>query len=180
MNKTLKLATSLVNPSYKHVLEFGMYTGTTITQLRNNLDESYELFGFDSFKGLPEDWVGTGHKKGDLNTGGFIPDIPNVKIYPGWFKDTIPQYLEVKQPIALLHCDADLYSSTMEILYGLNECVIKDTIIVFDEWYYNHEDIPPNRQHEQKAFFEWAKEKEREYELNPQVEDERRIVKIIK
>lgn len=180
MNKTLKKAVELINADYKHVLEFGVYKGGTITQLRNDLDNSYELFGFDSFAGLPEDWVGTNCKKGDLSTKGFIPTIPGVKLYPGWFTDTIPEYQTIKKPIALLHCDADLYSSTIEILYKLNDCIVPGTVIVFDEWYYNHKDILENRQHEQKAFYEWVEHFGREFELHPQIEDERRIAVITK
>jgi len=180
MNKTLKQAVKLISTDYKHVLEFGVYKGITLTQLRNDLDDSYQLFGFDSFEGLPEDWSFTNLKKGDLSTNGFIPNISGVKMYPGWFKDTISEYEKIAEPFALLHCDADLYSSTIDILYGLNDYIKKGTIIVFDEWYYNHNDIPQNRQHEQKAFYEWVKDKNREFELYPEVEDERKIVKILK
>jgi hypothetical protein len=176
MNKSLKKAIDLISTSHKHVLEFGVCEGKTLRQIRKDLDESYKVFGFDSFEGLPEDWVGTRAKKGDLSCGGKIPDINNVTFYKGWFKDTIPKYKEIKEPIAILHCDADLYSSTIDILYGLNDCIVKGTILVFDEWYYNHKDIPSNKQHEQKAFYEWVKDKERKYEIQPQIEDERRII----
>lgn len=176
MNKTLKQAIQLIKTDYKHVLEFGVFKGKTITQLRNDLDDSYELFGFDSFDGLPEDWSGTTCKKGDLSTKGFIPEIEGVKIYPGWFTDTIPEYQKIKQPFALLHCDADLYSSTIDILFNLNDCIKPGTVIVFDEWYYNHKDIPENRQHEQKAFYEWVEKFNRKFEIQPQIEDERRII----
>lgn len=180
MNKTLKRAKELIKTDYKHVLEFGVNSGRTIKQLRNDFDDSYQLFGFDSFEGLPEDWTGTSCKKGDMSTGGKIPNIDGVKFYKGWFTDTIPEYQKVKAPFALLHCDADLYSSTIDILFNLNDCILPGTIIVFDEWYYNHRDIEKNRQHEQKAFHEWVIEFDREYILHPQIEDERRIVEITK
>jgi hypothetical protein len=187
MNRTLKHAVELVKAysergevDYKHVLEFGVYKGGTLTQLRNDLDDSYELFGFDSFEGLPEDWTGTNCKKGGLSTEGFIPTIQGVKMFPGWFTETIPEYVKEKQTFALLHCDADLYSSTIDILYKLNDCIKPGTIIVFDEWYYNHKDTEANRQHEQKAFYEWVADNNREYEIQPEIEDERRIVIITK
>jgi len=179
MNKTLKHAIKLINTDYKHVLEFGVYKGSTLTQLRNDLNDSYQLFGFDSFEGLPENWTGTTHKAGALSTKGFIPNIPGVKMYPGWFKDTIPEYKKIAEPFALLHCDADLYSSTIDILYGLNDYIKKGTIIVFDEWYYNHKDIEPNRQHEQKAFYEWVNDFNRSYKIHNEIENERRIIEII-
>lgn len=179
-NKTLKEAVSLIDNNYRHVLEFGVYKGGTLTQLRKDLDDSYKLFGFDSFSGLPEEWSGTKHKKGDLTTKGKIPEIQGTKIYPGWFTDTVKDYKNIAEPIALLHCDADLYSSTVTILYELNSYILPGTIIVFDEWYYNHKDIEQNRQHEQKAFYEWVEDKNREFELVDEIEEERRIVKIIK
>jgi len=177
MNKTLKHAVKLINTDYKHVLEFGVYEGKTLTQLRNDLSNEYKLFGFDSWKGLPEDWIGTRHKKGDLKAE--MPNIPNTKLYSGWFVDTIPEYKKIAQPFALLHCDADLYSSTIDILYGLNDYIKKGTIIVFDEWYYNHKDIEENRQHEQKAFYEWVNDFNRSYKIHDEIEDERRILEIL-
>ena len=72
-NKTLKKAVSLIDTEYSHVLEFGVYKGGTLTQLRQDLNDTYELFGFDSFVGLPEAWTGTKHGKGDLTVKGKIP-----------------------------------------------------------------------------------------------------------
>lgn len=179
MNRTLCRAIELINRDYKHVLEFGVYFGGTISQMRKSLPLEYQIFGFDSFSGLPEDWSGTPHKTGDLSTFNKIPNIDNVYFYKGWFKDTIPQYLEIAKPIALLHIDCDLYSSTIDVLYGLKNFILPSTILVFDEWYYNHKDIPENRQHEQKAFFEWSENLNIRYEILDQIEDERRIVKIL-
>lgn len=178
VNKTLKKAIELIDTEYTHVLEFGVYSGGTLKQLRNDLSDKYQTFGFDSWEGLPEDWVGTRHKKGGLRAN--MPRIENTKLYKGWFTDTIPVYKEIAKPIALLHCDADLYSSTITILYELNQYIVPGTIIVFDEWYYNHKDVEENRQHEQKAFYEWVSDMGREYILYDEVEDERKIVKIVK
>ena len=179
MNRTLNHAITLLHPEYKHVLEFGVNTGGTITQLRNSLPEEYKLYGFDSFEGLPEAWTGTWAKKGDMSTNGVMPTIPNVTLYKGWFTDTIPQYREVAAPFALLHVDCDLYSSTIDVLYGLKEYILPGTVIVFDEWYYNHKNTEENRQHEQKAFYEWVSEFGIEYQLLDQIEDERQIVIIL-
>jgi hypothetical protein len=59
MESSVEFATKCIQNNYKHVLEFGVYKGDTIQKLRNSLDESYKIFGFDSFEGLPEDWIGT-------------------------------------------------------------------------------------------------------------------------
>jgi hypothetical protein len=176
MNKTLEKAVSLINPKYNHVLEFGVWRGSTIKQLRDSLPDTFEIYGFDSFEGLPEDWVGTICGKGFFTTDGVIPSIDGVKFFKGWFNDTIHQYKEIAKPISLLHVDCDLYSSTITVLYELREFIMPGTIIVFDEWYYNHSDIEEHRQHEQKAFYEWVKEFNIEYQLLDEVESERKIV----
>lgn len=178
MNKTLAKAVTLIDPKFNHVLEFGVNRGGTINQLRNTLPEQYKLYGFDSFEGLPEDWSGTKEKKGAMSTKGVIPKIAGVTFYKGWFTDTIPQYKQIAQPIALLHVDCDLYSSTIEVLYELKDYIMSGTIIVFDEWYYNHKDIPANRLHEQKAFLEWSDEFKIPYVEFDLIEDERKIIKI--
>lgn len=179
MSKTLDKAISLVSKKYKHILEFGVYAGDTIGYLRNNLPTDFEIYGFDSFEGLPEDWIGTDLPKGFFSKNGIIPEIDNVTFFKGWFVDTITEYKKIAKPIALLHIDCDLYSSTIEVLYGLREYIVSGTIIVFDEWYYNFNDIEENRQHEQKAFYEWVKEFNIKYELFDEIECERKIVKIL-
>lgn len=179
-NTTLAHAFEMMDDNLPHVLEFGVYKGQSIRQIRSSLStEKFQVFGFDSFEGLPEDWVGTELTKGFFSTNNVIPDVVDVKFYAGWFKDTIPQYLQSANFISLLHVDCDLYSSTVEILYSLTPWIRPGTIIVFDEWYYNHVDIEENRQHEQKAFFEWVKDKNISYEILPEIECERRIVKIL-
>lgn len=177
VNQSLFYATTIMNPKFNQVLEFGVFKGKTIRQLRKTLGDQWEIYGFDSFEGLPEDWEGTTQLKGGLSSQGIIPDIPRVVFMKGWFEETIPEYLLTHtKPIALLHIDCDLYSSTCTILKLLNHLIVPGTVLVFDEWYYNHLNIPENRQHEQKAFYEWISETNRDYELIPAMEDERQVV----
>ena len=145
------------------VLEFGVASGNTLNQIRNAFPSNIPVYGFDTFTGLPEDWEGTPCKKGEFNNNGVIPNISNVTFYKGLFNETIPIHLETAKPIKLLHIDCDLYSSTHDVLYSLNHLIKKGTVICFDEWYYNGLDIPENRQHEQKCFYEWVKDNNREY-----------------
>ena len=182
MNITLQNAVEHVNPKLKHVLEFGVYRGKTLKQLRDSFDETFQVYGFDSFQGLPEDWTGPSCKAGSMSTNGKIPDIPGTRIFPGWFVDSIPEYLPEAKPIALLHIDCDLYSSTMDILNNLLPYIVQDTVIVFDEWVYNHKDIPANREHEQRAWLEFSEKHSIRYELIPRInthaEMERQIILI--
>lgn len=188
----IEKACELINSSFTHSLEFGVYKGITIEIMRNKLPKEMKIFGFDSFMGLPEDWkdedgniAGEGTcTKGQFSAGGVIPNIEGVEFFQGWFEDTIPNYLKIAQPISLLHVDCDLYSSTKTVLYNLNDYIVKDTIIVFDEWFYNYD--PKYNNHEQKCFYEWVGDFNREFELINHKSDlsfisnEQQIVKIIK
>jgi hypothetical protein len=173
--KHLEFSTSLINKNYKHILEFGIYKGTTIKLLRNLLDDSFKLFGFDSFDGLPEDWVSSDYNMialdGYCKKGFFkldekdIPIIEGVNIYKGLFKDTLQDYIKIAEPIGLLHIDSDLYSSAIEILYKLNDFIVEDTIIIFDEWRYRITDSLWSSDHERKAFYEWSNFFDRKFEF---------------
>jgi hypothetical protein len=53
----------------------------------------------------------------------------------GWFDQTLPGFVKKHQdPIALLHVDCDLYSSTVTILNNLKDQIVPGTVIVFDEY----------------------------------------------
>lgn len=183
MNETLAQALQLIETPYHHILEFGVFEGKSLLQIRRTLSNEYEIHGFDSFEGLPEDWVGTGLLKGQFSLDGEIPDVlknmDNTKLYKGWFADTIPDYLKVAAEIAFIHIDADLYSSSKDILYSdIRHYIKPGTIILFDEWYYNFNPTPENAQHEQKLFYEWASDFNVEYIKYPQISVERQIIKI--
>lgn len=183
---SLQYGLTLMNKDRKHVLEFGVCRGGTIRVIRQTLDESFKVFGFDSFVGLPEAWI---DKDGIVvvppeyfSTNGVIPDIKNVKFYAGWFTNTLPDYLKIAEPIALLHIDSDLYSSAKEVLWALNDYIVEDTIIVFDEWFYKHD--AKYNDHEEKAFNEWVKEFDRRYDIisfddKTVSGEERKIVRMI-
>lgn len=184
---SLQYGLTFVNPNYKHALEFGVYRGETVRVIRDTLDESFEVFGFDSFIGLPESWVDKNGKtvvpSAHFSTGGAMPDIPGVRLFAGWFSDTLPDYLAIAAPIALLHVDSDLYSSAKEVLWTLNDYIVEGTIIVFDEWFYRHD--PQYDDHEQKAFNEWVARFDRECQEIPFIDttpagEERKIVRVLK
>jgi hypothetical protein len=183
---SIEYATTLINPKYNHVLEFGVFQGSTISMIRNLLDDNYKVFGFDSFEGLPEDWINTPCNKGCFTTNGLVPNIDGVKFFKGWFEETIPEYL--KDPdtagldtIGLLHIDCDLYSSTKTIFKYLYPYIKSGTIIAFDEWCYNFDES--FNDHEQKAFYEYVEEHDIKFEfvefLDPEKTVERKIVRIL-
>lgn len=138
-------------PAAGLILEFGVENGASISYLAARTDRT--LHGFDSFEGLPEDWSGTEERKGKFSRGGTPPAVPpNVRLHKGWFDDTLPPFLAVEPgPIALLHVDCDIYSSTRTIFRLAGARLAAGTVIVFDE-YFNY---PNWRAHEWKAFQEY-------------------------
>ncbi|HML27441.1 MAG TPA: class I SAM-dependent methyltransferase [Hyphomicrobium sp.] len=132
--------------------EFGVNNGGTITYIAKQ-KPSKTIHGFDSFEGLPEDWSGNAMAAGFFNRKGQLPKVPaNVVLHPGWFDRTAPKFAaENSGPLAFLHVDCDLYSSTATIFSDLGDRIVPGTVIMFDE-YFNY---PNWKAHEHKAFTEF-------------------------
>ena len=115
-----------------------MWKGASINFFAKELP-NIRIFGFDSFEGLEEDWYGlSGYKKGTFSTLGKVPKVEkNVKLFSGWFEDTLPDFLkELKtEKILLCHMDADTYKPTKYVLSSLANNFEKGTIIIFDEYF---------------------------------------------
>lgn len=143
-----------------HYLEFGVFTGGTIRFMAKRVGGTV-IHGFDSFEGLPEDWGGFQLGKSAFDVGGRLPRVPeNVKLYRGWFNQSLPPWCaENPGPIAFMHIDCDLYSSTKIIFDLLGERLQQGTIILFDE-YFNYANW---RNHEFKAFQELVSERKLKY-----------------
>jgi hypothetical protein len=131
------------------MLEFGVATGRTINVIAD--EHRGPIFGFDSFKGLPESWYGK-YQRGTFARNELPTVRENVTLVSGWFSDTLPAFLaEHSEPVSFLHIDCDLYSSTSFVLTQLQGRIIPGTVILFDE-YFNY---PGWRQHEHRAFVEF-------------------------
>lgn len=116
-------------------LEFGVFEGKTINLCANHFPEKV-FYGFDSFRGLPENWR-DGFPKGLFDRKGQSPGVAsNVRLLVGEFEQSIPQFLETNDgPASFIHIDCDLYSSTQSVLRNLSQRLTTGTIIVFDEYY---------------------------------------------
>jgi len=136
------------------ICEFGVHRGDSVNTLAKWMP-NVEIHGFDSFEGLPEEW------QSDIGKGAFAlngtPKVaPNVTLYKGWFDKTLHEFKkEHPGPIAFLHMDADLYSSTKTIFGVLGDQIVPGTVIQFDE-YFNY---PGWQQHEYRAFSEFCAER---------------------
>jgi len=59
--------------------EFGVCKGDSLNRFASLLPEWIQIYGFDSFEGLPEEWTGFGMRRGDFSLGDvnlkFIRDV---------------------------------------------------------------------------------------------------------
>jgi len=72
-------------------LEFGVWKGNTINHIASRIAD--DIYGFDSFEGLPENW------RDGLNKNLFSVDkLPTVKnnvtLIKDWFNKTLPEFFE--------------------------------------------------------------------------------------
>lgn len=182
---------SLINPDYKIVTEFGVWKGSTMSLIRKTLTLDYQVYGFDSFEGMPDhvsvlkkdggdlfiidkgDYyiaekdgkIDTLLKPGVFNVGGNPPNIPNVNWYVGWFDDTLPKFIKdvPVEPVALIHIDCDHYESTKTVFKFMQPYIKPGTILVFDEW--QMDALVKTPYHEKLAFEEWIEENNIEFQF---------------
>ncbi|MGH4021315.1 MAG: class I SAM-dependent methyltransferase [Pseudonocardiaceae bacterium] len=129
---TLEHALSLA-PAGGLALEFGVYTGTTLKMIAA-AREGRDVFGFDSFEGLPEDWR-SGFAAGAFDVDA-VPEVDGAELVVGWFSETLPSFLaEHPGPVSLLHVDSDLYSSARTVLDHVGPRLRPGSVIVFDEYF---------------------------------------------
>jgi O-methyltransferase len=136
------------------VVECGVWKGGMSAGMASVLGDGRTYYLYDSFEGLPPaseldglnhygltaiEWQATtthnerapeeASREAMRRSG-----ARHVNVVKGWFCDTLPTY--PGEPIAILRCDGDWYSSTMETLTGLFPYVIPGGLIIFDDYYY--------------------------------------------
>ncbi|HJQ47249.1 MAG TPA: class I SAM-dependent methyltransferase [Amycolatopsis sp.] len=147
--ETLEYALSQVSGEGM-VLEFGVFSGNTLKVI-SAACQGREVYGFDSFDGLPEDWRTT------QPAGTFavhqVPEVDGAEMVVGLFADTLPGFLAAHPgPVAFLHLDADLYSSTKTVLDLAGDRLRPGSIVLFDE-YFNYTSW---ESHEHRAWTEFV------------------------
>lgn len=148
-------------------LQFGVHKGQTAKILESFILSDQTLHLFDSFEGLPEAWAQTDFKKGAFKLS--LDEIPifdpeKTKVHKGWFSDTVPTFVSnYSKKIPFIHLDADLYSSTIEVLNGLNHLIVPGTVLLFDEFFLpSPEGISED---ECRAFFDWVEKHDRKFQI---------------
>jgi hypothetical protein len=158
-------------------LEFGVASGTTLRIVAEAFTEREgTVAGFDVFSGLPETWR-TGFPVGEFAQES-IPEVPGAQLVPGLFENTLPSFLNDESgPVAFLHLDADLYSSTKTVLDLLGDRLVPGSIVVFDEFF----NYPGWQQHEYRAWTEFVTRTGISFEyLGYTVDNEQVIAKIVR
>lgn len=118
----------------KFYLEFGVFKGTSINFFSKYVNT---IYGFDSFEGLREDWVGTIAPKGTFNLNKKLPVLnKNVILVIGWVQDTLGPFLDKHKPeVNFVHLDMDTYETTKFVLTKIKPYLAKNCYIAFDELY---------------------------------------------
>ncbi len=141
--------------------QFGVYRGNTARIIEALMTGDRKLHLFDSFEGLPEDWT-KGKKKGAFRlSADDVPvfESPRVVMHKGWFKDTVPPWSrQATTPLAFVHMDADLYSSTIDVLFNIDHLIPAGAIVLFDEY------VMGRTEDEHRALLDWAAKFGRQYE----------------
>ena len=120
-------------------------------KLSNTNIYSYQIFGFDSFEGLPEKKSPKdshkGWRKGQFSTNlseikqkvlniGIDLNRNTVNFIEGYFETVLTPTLREKlkkYPPTIVNIDCDYYSSTKTVLEWLSPMLISGTIIYFDD-----------------------------------------------
>lgn len=161
------------------ILEFGVFRGRSLIFFDNlikrvwrpELRNSYRMFGFDSFLGLPEP-AENGADHPDFTKGMYScskeevhsmlreakVDLDKIQLVEGYYSESLkPELMEqfsIKRA-SLINIDCDLYESTLAALQWCEPVISQGTIINFDDWfcYEGREDNG-----EQRAFNEFLEQ----------------------
>lgn len=145
------------------VLEFGVWKGYSTKYFAEKYQEA-QIYGFDSFVGLFEEWKGVIINNGDRSnnstypTGSFstnskLPAMPpNVRLIEGYFHLTVPEF-KLNKPISIMHIDCDTYESSYYVLTQFANNLVPGSIIIFDEYY----GFTNWRAHEHKALMDFSR-----------------------
>ncbi|MEE9378113.1 MAG: TylF/MycF/NovP-related O-methyltransferase [Candidatus Lokiarchaeia archaeon] len=141
--------------------EFGVGWGGTLLKyikalktycsLKQKSLDSFHIFGFDSFEGLPEkkspkDDLKRWHKglfSNDLSiiekkvkSRGINLNRGSIRFFKGYFEETLTSQLRTelsKYPPSIVNIDCDYYSSTITVLRWLRPILQSGTLFYFDD-----------------------------------------------
>jgi hypothetical protein len=145
-HKLLEFAASLIGDRPINYLEFGVRAGVSMEVVASaHLHQDSRLYGFDTFEGLPEDWVSFwGNKKSRMFGQGAmaVEQMPvfqdqRIKLFKGVFQETLPNALNTikKDKISFLNIDCDIYTGALYALTMCHPYLNSGSFVYFDEFY---------------------------------------------
>jgi hypothetical protein len=107
-------------------------TAQVVNPLPRFPEEGPEPLDTDPAGLLPEDRRGFSLDETAFDVRGKLPRVPsNVRLHPGWFDRSLPEWLKQNEgPVAFMHMDCDLYSSTKTIFDLLAARLQPGTIVL--------------------------------------------------
>ena len=83
--------------------------------------------------------------------------IQGSRSIPGWFEDTLPEYVWPEYDVLVVMMDADLYSSTTTALSSVKERLRPGSYLYFDQFHHRCDEL--------RAFAELADEHDMRFRL---------------
>lgn len=145
------------------LLEFGVYNGRSINYFSKQLDKKNDkrnIYGFDSFQGLDEDWYGVKERK--HKSWSMFGQTPSnlhsrARLSVGLIQVTLKPFLENQNSkIAFIHIDTDTYTPAKIVLEECKDYMPNGCVVLFDELI----GYPNWENHEYKALKEVLKDEE--------------------
>ena len=145
------------------IVEFGTYYGhwvQVLAEIQERRGWSREIWGFDSFEGLPAPQTGldpTVWSEGqyaapfdEVKLRLQLDKRPWLQLVKGWFSESLAAEPATGiQRIAYARIDGDLYASCVDCLAYLTPRLVQGAILVFDDWQFDPSVGEP------RAFAEW-------------------------
>lgn len=121
------------------VAEVGVYKGGTAKLLANLIEQSKNLYLFDTFAGIPSsDLCLDYHKTGDFERTSlervkrYLGDCKGIHFYQGIFPDTATPIKD--KVFCLVHIDVDIYKSVLDCCDFFYPRMVKGGIMIFDDY----------------------------------------------
>lgn len=118
------------------IIEVGVWKGGSLRYLAER-HPTRVFYGFDTFEGMPESCpLDNVHKRGDFGNTSYeevrdaLADLPNVTLVKGYFPDSD---ITGDRPIAMVHCDVDLYESTIKTFRHVYKRMVPNGRIYCDD-----------------------------------------------
>ena len=132
--------------------EFGVFKGFSLwfaqQYYRHAFKGGLQIYGFDSFEGLPSsavdhhmNWKPGNYAESLDDVVRFLTqnggDLETIKLFKGFFSDQLFRQIETEnslRPASVVVIDSDIYESCAEVLQFVHRHLVKNAILLFDDF----------------------------------------------